>query len=183
MSKRTIVIVMTLVVFICNGCGLVSDDRKPVDDISKKIKEEMGNDLFFWFDEVLDDGARCYSFRVMKVDAGLIEDFYDACNEALNGEKEKTVFCVDYFLPGGGASLFYLQNYNDDGDTYDNVSYLCIRDQTKWNEEVCDPSLYSQIKGIKELHVDKGIQEKADDMGIDWYSYWPDLEKVVVEER
>ncbi|MBR1471943.1 MAG: hypothetical protein IJ600_09925 [Lachnospiraceae bacterium] len=35
----------------------------------------------------------------------------------------------------------------------------------------------------KELHIDQGIQDRADDMGIDWYSYWPDLEKVVIEER
>ena len=80
--------------------------------------------------------------------------------------------------------MFSARNYNDVGDVYEGLYYLRILDQLNYyNEEANDLTLYSQIEGIKELHVDKGIQDKADDMGIDWYSYWPDLEKIVVEER
>ena len=181
MKKIMMILAVVIYILLLVGCGLTPDSSPPVDDISKKIKKEMGEDFLFRYRKVLDDGTIMYSYRTMNFDAEKIKDFCDICNEVLP-EDERVTFCVNLYLSGGGAPMFYLQNYNDD-EICDRLCYLQIDDQSYFNEATCDPTLYSQIEGIKELHVDKGIQDKADDMGIDWYSYWPDLEKVVVKER
>ena len=63
------------------------------------------------------------------------------------------------------------------------LTYLQIYDLPDHDLEAFDPELYSEIEGIRELHVAKAMQDIADEKGIDWYSYWPELEKVVVEEQ
>ena len=43
-----------------------------------------------------------------------------------------------------------------------------------------DLSIYSKFKGIKYLTVTDIIQEQADEQGIDWYEYWPELENIEI---
>ena len=178
--------IIILAILIMSLCGCVSDtsDNSPVDEISREVKEAMGDSFGFDHRRVYGNGAIDYNFVIHTYDAAVIRDFYNICSELLPGDEEKIVFSVCFEISGGRAVMFSARNYNDVGDVYEGLYYLRILDQLNYyNEEANDLTLYSQIEGIKELHVDKGIQDKADDMGIDWYSYWPDLEKIVVEER
>ena len=103
-------------------------------------------------------------------------------NTAVSSADEHISCAVQFYGSGRQKGMFYLQNFNDAGEMYDSMRYLGIGDSSEVNEQAANPALYSEIEGIKELHVDKSIQDKADDMGIDWYNYWPDLETVVIED-
>ena len=81
--------------------------------------------------------------------------------------------------------MFCLCNSSDKNRTYVNYENLeCLRiwGSTVGSEESIynDPATYKDFPNIKCLWVSEKIQKKADEAGIDWYEYWPDLEKVEV---
>ena len=187
MKKEYYIVFIIISVFtILVGCrDHGSSDVKPDDKISKMVKETVTDD-FYYKGHKENNNELHYNFEIKSLDTSAIGKFAEICNESMPAEEIKISYLVSFHIMGGSATMFVMSNYDirsDDDAISDKLYYLWIRDQIDFNEEACDPTLYSQIEGIKELHVDKAIQEKADDMGIDWYSYWPDLEKVVVEER
>ncbi len=82
------------------------------------------------------------------------------------------------------GTLFTVRNYTDDDKSYDGSKVLTILDKKRCVNnkytEVNDPSLYSRIDGIKELYITEDVQKYAEDAGIDWHTYWPDLETIEV---
>ena len=176
-----------MIIFLLSGCAhSKTPEKRPDDVISKEIKEVVGDRYAYRGRHInYHDGMEKvgYEFEIKNFDATDIGEFVKACNDVCVSENKKISFGISFYNSVNSYStLFSVSNYNDDGELYDGMYYLIIRDQTQFSEESCNPELYLKIEGIRELHVDKAIQKKADDMGIDWYSYWPDLEKVVVEE-
>lgn len=185
MKKRLLCFLM--IIFLLSGCAhSKTPEKRPDDVISKEIKEVVGDRYAYRGRHInYHDGMEKvgYEFEIKNFDATDIGEFVKACNDVCVSENKKISFGISFYNSVNSYStLFSVSNYNDDGELYDGMYYLIIRDQTQFSEESCNPELYLKIEGIRELHVDKAIQKKADDMGIDWYSYWPDLEKVVVEE-
>ncbi|MCR5251108.1 MAG: hypothetical protein K6E50_10930 [Lachnospiraceae bacterium] len=181
MKKSRVWLVWSMTFILLSGCrdtGAYS--KKPDDSISRMIMETIGDDYSFRYHEENDDKT-FYNFEIITMEPSTVSDFVDACNNALPEKKEKISFIVSFHIMGGFATMFVVRNYDDVGEIYDSISYLYILDQMDFNEAFCDPTLYSEIEGIKVLHVDKAIQDKADAMRVDWFSYWPELEKIVVE--
>ena len=122
-----------------------------------------------------------HHFGLRSFSAKDIGEFVKACNIATLSESSDICVHTD---PENRYSplMFRLSKYRDYGDERGGMYRLQIYDLPDHNAAAFDPELYSEIEGIRELHVAKAMQNMADDKGIDWYSYWPELEKVVVEE-
>ena len=180
---------MIAVVLLVSGCRKDFYDRKPIDELSQIVKESVGDSYVFLDREIKDDTNIWYSFEIREISPMTIERIVDTFNENLSPEKTQTSLTVCIPISGGSGgsvSMFAIRNYtlSENGVyIYDNMCCLSIYyvDQDWYDDTVCYPELYSQIEGIRELHVAKEIQDKADDIGIDWHDYWPDLETIVIE--
>ena len=157
------------------------------DDLYHDAVEAAGDDFYFQRRTVSEDGVLVYDFEAGVMSADAMVNLVDAFNDSPAMSDDRISLRIwKPISRGSWACLCYLDNYHKVGsntEKYDGMYYLYIIDQTHFGEDACNPEFYSKIEGVREFHVDKGIQEKADDMGIDWYSYWPDLEVVVVEGR
>ncbi|MBR3515959.1 MAG: hypothetical protein IKO10_06555 [Lachnospiraceae bacterium] len=181
MMKKNIILLAFAVNILFAGCvDHGSYDNKPDDEISKYIKDMVGDEFYYHDHRSTSNDVSAYDFEIMNIEAKSIGNFVDACNNAILNESTKISFSVCVHNPGGMATVFLVRNYSDT-KIYDGIYYLWIVDQTGIYDPVCDPELYSDVDGIKELHVDKAIQDIAENKGIDWYSYWPELETVVIE--
>ena len=178
---------LTSIVFL-SGCMSLKDRiALQKDDLYHDAVEAAGGDFYFQRRTVTEDGVLVYDFETNGMSADAMANLVNAFNDSPAMSNDRISLAV--WMPisrGAWTRLCYLDNYHKVGsntEKYDGMYYLYITDKTHFYEDACNPEFYSKIEGIRELHVDEGIQEKADDMGIDWYSYWPDLEVVVVEGR
>lgn len=186
MKKFSIIFCFMITVTMLSGCMVMrSHDHKAVDDFSKAVKEATGSDSFH-FDKREDGsyGSLRYIFEIQRFDAVAIGELIEAANKALPYDDTKIGISVIYDMSTGMyPAMFYASNYSDDGTMLDGIEYLRIHDSTNFDYSACDPKLYSEIKGIKQLHVDGGIQKYFDNAGTVWYTYWPELEKITYTYR
>ena len=184
MKKRWILCVSCIVLFLIGCAHDRMKEKKADDEISEEIIKNAGGAFYYHGRETDDDGTTLYIFEIRSFSVTDIERFVKTCNELASsintGIGFRVFFCSDV---GANPTMFFIGNYNDENELYDGMRYLRIWDQTRFNDKACNPELYSGIEGIRELHIGKAIQDKADDMGIDWYDYWPELEKLVIEEK
>lgn len=180
MKKNRIIVTSIIAMLLLTGCrsNAVFFNHSPRDDFSREIKKAVGDDFVFWGIDYTGEGVPIYSFEINTYDPLAIGNLTYAFQSNLT-DMDKVVG-LDVDLPshsGLRSVMFYLNNdiKDENGEIVDNSYKLQIYRG--------DPELYSQIEGIKELHVDKGIQDIADEKGIDWYTYWPELETVVVEDN
>lgn len=121
----------------------------------------------------------------------MIEEAIKAANKELEqnpvDDRITLVFAIE--IPGGSESMFSLCNSNDRNQAdvnYDKLECLGIWGaKTSFGEDSIynDPATYKNFPGIKCLWVSEKIQKAADEAGIDWYEYWPELEKVEVYSK
>ncbi|MCR5129323.1 MAG: hypothetical protein K6B69_14640 [Lachnospiraceae bacterium] len=186
--KKCVTIILCFSIVILFGCGNKgSYDLRPVDDLSRSVKNAVNEDFDFHGLNVDDNGRKYYSYEINEMSAGAIGNLVKTFNDSnLTKGNQISLNVVFPISSGAWAAMFFMQNYSvEEGGIkiYDGMYYLHIKDQIHFSETACNPELYSEIEGIRELHIDKAIQDKAYDMGIDWYNYWPDLETIVIEEN
>ena len=50
------------------------------------------------------------------------------------------------------------------------------------NELFKNPEIYTQLEDIHSFEIDRELQDKAVEQGIDWQEIWPNLEKFEIVE-
>lgn len=175
------------------GEGENFKSKRPDDTISQTIYEAVNSDVFYLgkSDEP-DDTGLCYEYHIRdkNKDVSKISDIIGATVTALNDAiKEENITDLvsisfyQYDERGREEMVLSLYNYSDyrlespdfegmevveiSGSDYKECLYNC-------------PETYISLPNIKYLYINRNIQKAAKKQGIDWYDYWPDLEKIVV---
>lgn len=129
-----------------------------------------------------------YTVHISREQKGLAEVTAAAVNKVLVQEHTENRVCVVFTetIPAGGTEeLFRLQNYyREDASLADYAKLRCLiingTDQGDPDSIYNDPETYQNFPDIKYLKISKKIQKAAEEKGIDWYEYWPELEEVEV---
>ena len=88
-------------VFFLGGCWQDNGvDRQPVDELSKSVKQAVGDSFVFRQRDIDEEGGLHYSFEILVFDAEAMTVFFEACNDALPVEEKKVSFSVCFYFPG-----------------------------------------------------------------------------------
>ncbi len=179
------IIVCLLMMVALTGCGhYPGRDLKPDDEFSESVKEEFGDSFHYNAHEESDKYGSYYTFEIHDQNLETVIDFYEFASESFHGCDEKTTIAVGIVQVEGLGIPFSIRNYTDEtSDKADldglynlHITHLMFNYDSFWD----DLSIYSSFTGIKYLTVTDIIQSQADEEGIDWYEFWPDLESVEV---
>ena len=166
-----------------NRCGDNSPNRGiPYDKFSRAIYREMGDDIWYYYQDKGRSGEKEYYYIIEKCDRDTINRFAKVLNDLAQEEKKKIAIYVEVEDPYGSESVLNLKNYsnnNSEQADYERFYALSIS-YPDFEEELRNPQTYTGIEGIKYLRIDSEMQKRAEEQGIDWYEVWPDLEDVVV---
>lgn len=129
-----------------------------------------------------------YTYHINKEKEGTAEEAVEAINEVMEQKVTSHKISISFykeFVRGAYEPLFIVCNYTDgysSSANYEKVQYLCILGTHHGFEESIynDPETYKNFPDIQYLKVSEKIQKAADEAGIDWYEYWPDLKTVEV---
>ena len=166
-----------------NRCGDNSPNRGiPYDKFSRAIYREMGDDIWYYYQDKGRSGEKEYYYIIEKCDRDTITRFAKVLNDLAQEEKKKIAIYVEVEDPYGSESVLNLKNYSNDNSEqadYERFYALSIS-YPDFEEELRNPQTYTGIEGIKYLRIDSEMQKRAEEQGIDWYEIWPDLEDVVI---
>ena len=174
-----------LLVFWINPIGGREHNRRPNDELSRSVKEAVGDDFYYQGKHEDVFGGIWYEYLAKKKDKAAIANLVNALNDAVENEQRKIGVQVGGEFPCGIENVIMLENYSDDGletPDYDGMYAISIWEPDHIRDECFDdPSIYTEIEGIRKLRIDSEMQEKAEKEGIDWYEIWPELEEILVE--
>lgn len=174
-----------LLVLWMNPIGGREHNRRPNDQLSRSVKEAVGDDFYYQGKEEQDSGVTQYEYLIKKQDKEAVANLLSALNDAIENEQGKIRVSVWAKMSVNGLEcVFALQNFSDAGlgeADYDGMQAIWIGEPHRMDEEsFYDPSFYTGIEGIRKLSIAPQMQKKAEKEGIDWYEIWPDLEEVEV---
>lgn len=130
-----------------------------------------------------------YTYHIDKEKEGTAEEAVEAINEVMEQKVTSHKISISFykeFVRGAYEPLFIVGNYTDgysSSANYEKLQYLCILGTNHGSEKSIynDPETYKNFPDIQYLEVSEKIQKAADEAGIDWYEYWPDLKTVEVD--
>ena len=182
-----LIVIISLLFYGCEISRGGARNLKPDDDLSRAVHDAMADDFYYVGKEEGIDGVIIYEYEIKKKEGNAITEFVNAINDYLNSEQEKITVIVFIAVPGGLRTIFNLENFSDsklEKADYDGLYSLYIPEVfAAHNNFFHDPSIYTGIEGIRKLNIGEEMQQKAEEEGIDWYEYWPDLEEVIVREE
>ena len=156
---------------------------KPDDDLSKKIEQELGSDIYYMGHEYSDSFGMCYKFLLNTKETETISAFSDIINQCVIGKKEKISIYVYFEVLNAVETVFCIYNYtNKDCDEADlkNGVFLYLSENRRIDDQFfLNPMTYTVIKNVEILSVTSEMNEKIEGK-IDLHEYWPDLEKTIV---
>ena len=190
MNRRKKIIAFAFLVLMCvyiTGC---SNDRKIIgDDFSNIIEKDFGEYLEVFDIYHSEDGEyNSYSFNLKCNNEKYLPELVDYANRYVKDMNFDNCISIafGYFtmnLPGT-CRIGISNNWYKDGITTKYSSFVCLIISSERPEYdngfYLNPKIYLDIPGIRYLRIDKAIQDKANELGIDWYDYWPDLEEIEI---
>ncbi len=175
----SIVIVLGLICIVLGYCKWLSDNQLylSVERVLKREFEYQGRYKY-------KDGIVCYYYSIHSYDPDAISLFAKTINECAAVRDSLINVIVGADIGGGSSIIFILSNYSGDTEKkmYNGVYNLSIGCNDINYDDSHDVRIYSKIESVKELHVVRQMQDIAENEGIDWYDYWPELEIFEVEE-
>ena len=193
MKNTTVLKLFMCIVLLLCGCGYPNKPKKTESqkDIPMAIQKHMGSDRVYYFESNSDTPEGMNSFFVeenpLKEDL-LPQSIFFANESISDNELNGNIKLAFWALPGDHLECFAaVTNISkDEGNNDDRLECLSIygiswikNDSAK---NYNDLNVYKNIDGIKHLVVTNFIQTLADEKGIDWYEWWPELEDVTVME-
>ncbi len=172
--------------FLC-GCERYRESgQKPDDEISRVVWERTGENFHYRGKQEYTGDEVEYEYQIKKKDKAAIANLVNAFNDVGEGEQRKIRGWVyAEFMRNGLEPIFSIANFSDDGleaPDYSGMYALYIRGPDHVSDKYFfDPSIYTEIEGIRKLCIDSEMQQKAEEQGIDWHELWPDLEEMFVE--
>ncbi|MCM1186168.1 MAG: hypothetical protein NC345_06505 [Lachnospira sp.] len=192
MKKGIPIILICLLSTILSGCGgtlgNIRYNHRADDAISRAVYKAVGaKELYYEGQREENVNIVRYDYYINKEKEGLAEEVIDAVNVVLEQEKTKNKIAIPFIeeIPGAGEPMFIIRNYiyaESFSADYEKLQYLWILGTDVGTQESIynDPETYKNFPDIRYLRVSPKIQKAADEAGIDWYEYWPDLETVEV---
>ncbi|MCM1327184.1 MAG: hypothetical protein NC094_11285 [Bacteroidales bacterium] len=192
MKKGIPIILICLLSTILSGCGgtlgNIRYNHRADDAISRAVYKAVGaKELYYEGQREENVNIVRYDYYINKEKEGLAEEVIDAVNVVLEQEKTKNKIAIPFIeeIPGAGEPMFIIRNYiyaESFSANYEKLQYLWILGTDVGMQESIynDPETYKNFPDIRYLRVSPKIQKAADEAGIDWYEYWPDLEAVEV---
>ncbi|MCM1535769.1 MAG: hypothetical protein NC126_07610 [Clostridium sp.] len=192
MKKGIPIILICLLSTILLGCGgtlgNIRYNHRADDTISRAVYKAVGaKELYYEGQREENVNIVRYDYYINKEKEGLAEEVIDAVNVVLEQEKTKNKIAIPFIeeIPGAGEPMFIIRNYiyaESFSADYEKLQYLWILGTDVGMQESIynDPETYKNFPDIRYLRVSPKIQKAADEAGIDWYEYWPDLETVEV---
>ena len=190
MNRRKKIIAFAFLVLMCvyiTGC---SNDRKIIgDDFSNKIENDFGEYLEVFDIYHSEDGEyNSYSFNLKCNNEKYLPELVDYANryvKDMNFDNCLSIALGYYSMNQYGVCRIGFSNRWDENGIiikYPSIVCLTIRSEMPEYDNGCylNPKIYLDIPGIRYLRIYKAIQDKANEMGIDWYEYWPDLEEIEI---
>lgn len=182
--SKIVGLIVAISLLFC-GCVYIDGSLKPDDDLSRAVHDSMAGDFYYHGKEEGIDGEILYRYSIIRKEVNAITEFVNAINDYLNVEQEKITVIVQKDISGVFTPVFYLENFSDsklEKADYEGLYSLYIFEDRNLDQLFYEPSTYTGIEGIRKLNIGEEMQKKAEEEGIDWYTYWPDLEEVVVRE-
>lgn len=193
-----VIVQICIILFLLDGNiflirNLVSENShfskeaiSPDDRLSRLICEQFDDELSY-FGKKTSKYNISYCFVLEKYNPELIARVNEIINDCLISNSDKERICVSFVLtrtpPGNGGFSFL--NYGSDGNVCQNkIIALNIASSEYLSDlsEYLNPKEFIGVLNIKYLTIDRRIQQQADELMIDWYDYWPNLEEVSVTE-
>ena len=188
MTKIKLFLVIFVILTILCGCR---DDSyrgvKPDDELSTYICNSIGDIFRYLGKEEQYDGAMNYEYYAPyeSITVKNISLYMNSVTSLSVDKSEHIVFEMCPQIPDGSGGACSMQNYIElsDGDdkTVLEFSEMCVYTisyQDLSDPILTDPTTFTEVEGVRYLIVSKRMQEKADELGIDWYEIWPELEGV-----
>lgn len=190
MRKRIVACVIIFFCTTCLLCGCFSlyqttyDNEKANDIISQAVYESLGGDDLF-YQHTKETSDICYYYYIIaKEEPQVIYDLVLEINEVIEQENINSKICLQCGtqVPGGLVADLAFTNYSD--DTLEKPDYQVLKKLIARYPDVSgstlftDPKIYTVLDDIRYLEIDEQLQQKAEEEGIDWYEYWPNLEKI-----
>ncbi len=186
--RKAIIEFVLICLFICS-CGIDTGRYyKPDDEISKSITDSQSNSFIYCGKNESKTGEKIYSFIIKKIEPDAVVDFYNNVSSIIRSVDEYVKVGIYGELPDGRDCILYISNYtkSDEIKTVEDGCLLEIRniDHFSYKYDIFrDPQLYTNLSNVKILKIDRGIQKKAENCGIDWYEIWPELEAIIITGR
>ena len=192
MKKRIPITICILASFLLGwGPPRNYSNQRANDVISKAIYKELGGEqIYYHGKEAWEDNVICYQYIIHEEEPDQLKRMLEAVNTAIQqkGIEDKiSIKCSGEKSGNGLVTMFVLQNYSDRNNEkadYKTMKKLIIvgsRFQELQGSMYNDPSTYKDLPGIVDLKVSEDIAEKTEREGIDWYEYFPELEKLEVD--
>ena len=174
-----------VIVVALTGCGHYSGNNlKPDDEFSESVKNKFGDSFRYNAHEESERYGSYYTYEIREQNIETVTEFFQFANDSFGGTDKKITISVGIVQVEGLGVPFSIRNYTDEGcDKADleglynlHITHLMFDHDSIWD----DLSIYTSFKGVKYLTVTDVIQQKADEQGVDWYEYWPELVSIEI---
>ena len=113
-------------------------------------------------------------------------ELVNSINQEISKESSKVYVMVGCEIPGGMEIEVILSNYSDESlpqADYKGLKDLIVRyPNISHNELFKNPEIYTQLEDIRSFAIDRELQDKAVEQGIDWQEIWPNLENFQITD-
>lgn len=173
-------------VMTITGCGnahFTVANKKADDKISQAVYEQLGTKMCYEGSSYDKDEEILYYHYVVNdyEEEDLLVDMVEIINEKMIEENISSRIClvIREVIAGGTRTSVSLYNYYVDESGYE--PYNTLQSLKIWGAEgeyqtYNEVSAYENLKDIKAVIVEKGINNRLEEQEIDWYEIWPDLE-------
>jgi len=187
--QKKILSILIILLFLTGCCGPIKYEKLEADDeISRAICEAVDSeDIYYQGKRVTSEEVTYYRYLLYYEEIGQLEQIVACVNEILKETDDDFKINIDCWLrvPGGQGNAINLANYSDANlpePDYEALQMLSIGSGRygTYGSIYTKPDTYKNLPDIRYLEVHKDMQETAELEGVDWYEYWPDLERVEV---
>ncbi len=187
MRKVIWVILLIFAIMFVSSCGRARKyNLKPDDDFSYSVYERVSNEFHYHGKKETELYGTCYEYQIINKNAESISNFISVISSCMENVNSKVSVYVYSDIPGGLECVFSLKNYAQEGEKKGDLiagCFLFVSDPGVVSDGIYyDPVTYSGIEGITMISIPSKMDEKAKNVGIDWYANSPDLEQVIVRE-
>lgn len=179
----TLIFVFLIMAAGC-GDGRYTPINKNADDrISQAVYDQLGTKMCYEGSSYDKNNEIMYYHYVIidYEDENLLIDTAETVNEMLKKYSINSRICIAIheIIPGGTHTTVCLSNYYENDseyESYESLQCLDIRGAEGGYERYNEVSTYENLKDIKALILEVGINRSFEEEGVDWYGIWPDLE-------
>lgn len=162
-------------------------ENKVADDaISIIVVEKYGDKFLYRGKKISDERAVAYKFFMLAEDEETISGLINDVNHIIANEhityKVQLTFCITFRDGLTTEPVFSVSNFSDAELAYPDCSKLqtvaIYGDKLENIEFYNNPATYRNIPDVKYLQLSYNMRVMAAQYKVNWYEYWPELEKI-----